>query len=161
MLTLDAKRCPNLWHPLKEPVVAMRIEALLVLQTVFILVGEGIASAGDVGIAGAAVGRLAMVSDLWHNARQQSPDPFWYLNRSAAVALTMLKQWDGVNEVLPPLQRIAAATGSRHLAALVAAIQEEILAAQGGPAATHGQLLDSGYAGWSRLLSHRPVVRLE
>jgi hypothetical protein len=57
--------------------------------------------------------------------------------------------------VLPSLERVAA-RGSPYLDALLGAIREEMDAARGGPAPTHGPLRALGYAGWSALLTYRP-----
>jgi class 3 adenylate cyclase len=111
-------------------------------------------------LASASVGRSDKVVDLLRIARQKYPAPLWYFTRMEAVVLAMLEQWDALNEVLLRLERIAAVGGSKYIDALVAAIREEMNAAEGGPAATHGRLRELGYLGWSHLLSHRPAKSL-
>jgi hypothetical protein len=74
-----------------------------------------------------------------------------------AVVLTMLGRWEDLAEVLPFLERVAA-RGSPYLEALLRAIHEEMGAARGGSAPTHGKLRELGYARWSQLLAHRPVA---
>jgi class 3 adenylate cyclase len=110
-------------------------------------------------LASGAVGRSDQVDELRRMTSQRYAAPLWYFNRMEAVVLTMLERWDEVDEVLPRLERLAAKSGSRYVAALVAAIREERVAARGGPAATHRMLQELGYLGWSRLLSHRPEQR--
>jgi hypothetical protein len=110
-------------------------------------------------LASGAVGRSNKVDELRRMTRQRYAVPLWYFNRMEAVVLTMLERWDEVDEVLPSLGRLAAKGGSRYVAALVAAIQEEMAAARGGTAATHRMLQELGYVGWSRLLSYRPERR--
>ena len=112
-------------------------------------------------LASGAVGRSDKVDELRRMTRQRYPAPLWFFNRMEAVVLTMLERWDEVDELLPPLERVAAEGGSRYVAALVAAIREEMTAARAGPAATHRMLQELGYMGWSRLLSYRPAVRAE
>jgi hypothetical protein len=80
---------------------------------------------------------------------------FWAFHRMHAVALTLPEQWAELGEALRRLERVAD-RGSAYLAALIGAMREEMAAAQGGPAATHRQLEDLDYLGWSRLLAYRP-----
>jgi hypothetical protein len=112
-------------------------------------------------LASGAVGRSDKVDELRRMTRRNYPAPLWYFNRMEAVVLTMLERWEEVDELLPSLERVAAESGSRYLAALAAAIREEMRAARSGPVATHHMLQDLGYAGWSRLLSHRPAAPAE
>jgi hypothetical protein len=110
-------------------------------------------------LASGAVGRWDKVDELRQFTRRRYAAPFWYFSRMEAVVLTMFERWAEVALALPPLERIAAGGGSPYIAALVTAIQEEMRAARGGPAATHHMLRELGYTGWSRLLSYRPAVR--
>ncbi|HKX06728.1 MAG TPA: AAA family ATPase [Stellaceae bacterium] len=107
-------------------------------------------------LASGAIGRSDKVDELRQTIRQNYAAPLWFFIRTEAVVLTMLQRWDELNQVLPHLERAAAKSGSRYIDALVAAIREEVAAARGGPAANHRMLRELGYAGWSRLLSHRP-----
>jgi tetratricopeptide (TPR) repeat protein len=108
-------------------------------------------------LAYGAVGADADVARLRRQVREQAATPFWFFHRMEAVVLTMLARWAELGDVLPPLERIAA-RGSPYLEALVAAIDEEMRAARGGPAPTHGPLRALGYLGWSQLLAHRPLA---
>jgi hypothetical protein len=109
-------------------------------------------------LANGALGRADKVDGLRRMTRRRYATPLWYFDRMDAVVLTMLERWDALEEVLPRLERLAANGDSRYVAALVAAIREEMAAAQGGTAATHRLLEELGYLGWSRLLSYRPGV---
>ena len=109
-------------------------------------------------LASGAIGRWDKVDELRQLTREHYAKPLWFFNRMEAVVLTMLERWDEVEEVLPHLEHVAAKSGSCYVEALVAAIREEMTAARGGPAATHAMLRELGYAGWSRLLSYRPVT---
>jgi hypothetical protein len=110
-------------------------------------------------LASGAVGRSDKVDELRLITRQSYATPLWYFNRMEAVVLTMLERWDKVDQVLSSLEPLAEKGGSGYVAALVAAIQEEMAAARGGTAATHCMLQKLGYMGWSRLLSYRPDRR--
>jgi tetratricopeptide (TPR) repeat protein len=112
-------------------------------------------------LASGAVGRSNKVAELRRATHHAYAVPLWYFHRMEAVVLTMLEQWGDVEEMLPCLDRTIAQSGSRYLAALVAAIREEMTAMRGGPAATHRALQELGYMGWSRLLSHRPSAKSE
>ena len=68
------------------------------------------------------------------------------------------KELDDVDDVLLSLERLTAKSDSRYIAALVAAIREEMVAARGGIPTTHRVLQELGYMGWSRLLSYRPMA---
>jgi class 3 adenylate cyclase/tetratricopeptide (TPR) repeat protein len=108
-------------------------------------------------LAYGAVGATADVSGLRREVRAQPAAPFWFFHRMDAVVLTMLERWADLEEVLPPLERIAA-HGSPYLDALLEAIREERAAAHGGPAPAHRRLRELGYVGWSQLLAHRPAA---
>jgi class 3 adenylate cyclase/tetratricopeptide (TPR) repeat protein len=105
----------------------------------------------------AVMGREDAVDALLQQVDQYAVPPFWFFTRTRAVALAMLQRWEDLDDVLAPLDRLAE-TGSPYLAALVAAIREEMAAARGGPAPTHQRLRELGYLGWSQLLAHRPSI---
>jgi hypothetical protein len=94
------------------------------------------------------------VARLRRQVRELGETPFWFFHRMEAVVLTMLEGWPELTDVLPRLERVAA-HGSEYLEALLAAIHEEMAAAQGGSAPAHGRLRALGYAGWSQLLRYR------
>ena len=73
-----------------------------------------------------------------------------------AIALTILERWDELPPVLARLDEVAA-EGARLAEAAASAIRQEIDAAKGGPPPAHEQLRDLGYAGFSQLISFRPV----
>jgi class 3 adenylate cyclase/tetratricopeptide (TPR) repeat protein len=103
-----------------------------------------------------ATGRRDAVDLVLKQVAQRDIPPFWFFRRTEAVVLTMLERWDRVNEVLTAMDgRVESA--SPYLAALVSAIREEMIAAQGGPPPAHQRLRDLGYLGWSQLLAYRPL----
>jgi tetratricopeptide (TPR) repeat protein len=108
-------------------------------------------------LAYGAVGARGDVARLRRQVREQGETQFWFFHRMEAVVLTMLERWPELADVLPRLERVAA-HGSPYLEALLAAIHEEMDAAQGGPIPAHGRLRELGYAGWSQLLRYRPGV---
>ena len=83
-----------------------------------------------------ATGRNDAVDLVLKQIAQRDIPPFWFFRRIEAVVLTMLERWDRVNEVLTAMDgRVESA--SPYLAALVLAIREEMIAAQGGPPPAH------------------------
>jgi class 3 adenylate cyclase/tetratricopeptide (TPR) repeat protein len=106
-------------------------------------------------LAYGAVGGRSEVDALVRAVRGQGAPAFWCFRRMEAVVSTMLERWDGLDDVLDALDRIAG-PHSPFLEALVTAIREERAAARGGAAPAHRRLRELGYLGWSRLLAHRP-----
>ena len=121
------------------------------------LQAEPLEREGVLLLAYGAVGARADVARLRRQVHEEGATPFWFFHRMEAVVLTMLERWPELGDVLPQLERVAA-HGSPYLEALLAAIREEMAAAQGGPAPAHGRLRELGYAGWSQLLRYRPAV---
>jgi hypothetical protein len=108
-------------------------------------------------LAYGAAGARGDVAQLRRQVQELGATQFWFFQRMEAVVLTMLERWPELADVLPRLERVAA-HGSPYLEALLAAIHEEVAAAQGGPAPAHGRLRELGYAGWSELLRYRPAA---
>jgi class 3 adenylate cyclase/tetratricopeptide (TPR) repeat protein len=109
-------------------------------------------------LASGVMGDQDKVTELRRNVREGEARPFWFYHRMDAVTLTMLERWGELDEVLRPLERVAA-KGSPYVEALVAAIREEMAAARGGPTPVHRMLRELGYVGWSQLLAYRPAAQ--
>jgi class 3 adenylate cyclase/tetratricopeptide (TPR) repeat protein len=106
-------------------------------------------------LATGVIGDQDKVDELRRNASEAKNRPIWFYHQMDAVTLTMLGRWDELDEVLQPLERIAA-KDSLFVQALVAAVREEMAAAREGFTPGHGMLRELGYLGWSRLLAYRP-----
>jgi hypothetical protein len=104
------------------------------------------------------LGKRKALSTVVEGVRRLGSAPYWFFQRSYAVALAMLESWDELEAVLPSLEQVAA-KGSTYFVALVAALREEIAAARGGATPTHAALRQLGYLGWSRLIAYRPPGR--
>jgi class 3 adenylate cyclase/tetratricopeptide (TPR) repeat protein len=108
-------------------------------------------------LAYGALGRRQEAGGLIGAIRERAEPIPHFLWRTHAVVLTMLEQWDDLDEPLAALEP-AAAGGSAYLRALATAIREERDAARGGPSPGHATLRALGFAGWSALLRYRPGV---
>ena len=106
--------------------------------------------ANDLGVLPEALASYAPGLRLWDRSTAWDGSDLM-----PAIALTMLERWD---ELGPSRQRLDlfASGGSRLAAAVLKAISEEEHASNGGPPATHEELLGLGYSGISELLHFRP-----
>ena len=73
----------------------------------------------------------------------------------------MLERWPELGDVLHRGLEHVAAHGSPYLEALLAAIREEMAAAQGGPAPAHGRLRELGTPAGASSCATAPAVSLK
>jgi class 3 adenylate cyclase/tetratricopeptide (TPR) repeat protein len=114
--------------------------ALLLVPSVMV---GGDAPDEDARMAYSGVTRLSDRQTVWDIA-----------GLNLAASFVIRERWDDAERGLPWMDRLAEG-GATFVAALAAAIREELAAARGGPKPEHADLRRLGYEGVSDLLSYR------
>ncbi len=92
----------------------------------------------------------AMLGEPTRPARAE----WWYLRVYRALALSLGRDWRELEEERHQLHALGR-NGARALWAFAEALDEEDLAASGGPSPSHAGLRGFGFYGWSELLAWR------